>query len=314
MTKTRSVALLLIVFAAAGCGGSSTTGPPVQLPNYQIEIRYLGTQPSLGVRSAIDRSVARIQSIIVGGVNPVALPAGFRNVSQCDATLQGYPDMPTGPIPGLVIYVRVQAIDGVAGVLGNAGPCLVRLADNRKPALGVMRLDEADLSAMLASGRLDALVLHELLHVVGFGTVWDGNGMVTGLGTEDARYIGNLARAACAIEMGGAVLCASSVPVHSADGAGAAYSHWRESDFTVELMTPFLNAGTLPLSVMTAQSLADMGYLVDLDGVDVFTLPATPSLIAAREDAVELASPVSPRYGISADGELVLLEELRRDE
>src|SRR5690606_6682753 len=111
-----------------------------------------------------------------------------------------------GTIQGLDIYVRVQEIDGAGNVLGNAGPCLVRQSNNFKPALGVMRLDEADLEN-LTTARLDALILHEMLHVVGVGTVWSDNGLLVGDGTADARFSGAQARAACANVHGGTTAC-----------------------------------------------------------------------------------------------------------
>ncbi len=40
-----------------------------------------------------------------------------------------------------------------------------------------------------------------------------------------------------------------------------------------ELMTPVVIAGTNPLSAITLGSLADMGYTIDPDGVDDYTVP-----------------------------------------
>jgi hypothetical protein len=53
-------------------------------------------------------------------------------------------------------------------------------------------------------------------------------------------------------------------------------SHWRDGVFDPELMTGFLDAGSNPLSVVTIASLADLGYTVDVNQADPFTL--NPSL------------------------------------
>jgi hypothetical protein len=63
------------------------------------------------------------------------------------------------------------------------------------------------------------------------------------------------------------------VPVENEQGGGGTRdSHWRESVFDNELMTGFLNAGANPLSVVTVESFADLGYVVDPTGADAYTL------------------------------------------
>lgn len=291
---------------ALACGGKAAPTAPV-IPPYDLSITWLGTPPSAAIQASFTRASARIRGIVVGGLTPVALPEGFTNVSQCDANLTGFPDVPEETIEGLDIYVRVQEIDGAGNVLGNAGPCLVRQSNNFKPALGVMRLDEADLEN-LSTARLDALILHEMLHVVGIGTVWSDNALLTGEGSADARFNGAQARTACASVHGGTTTCATDVPVHSADGAGSAYSHWRESTFDTELMTPFLNGTTIPLSEMTIRSLADMGYVVSTTSADAYSLVA--ALRVATEDAeppVALGEPLRPRFATTGAGDLIRL-------
>lgn len=300
-----SVALVL-----AGCG-SSTPSEPVE-PDYALEVRWLGDAPSAPTQLAFNRAVSRIKSIIVGGLTPVQLPADF-NVEQCNAELTGYPDVPQQTVQGLIIYVLVEPIDGPGQVLGSAGPCLVRGENRNKPALGVMRLDQADLQSFSTQERLDALILHETLHVVGFGTIWTDNALLTGEDTPDARFVGAEARDACAEDMGGETTCATDVPVHSIDGEGSAYSHWRETIFMSELMTPFLQVGSAPLSAMSIRSLADLGYDVDASSADEFGVAA--GLRAAVMDdagpAIALPEPLAPRFKLGANGTLTPLGRTR---
>jgi hypothetical protein len=170
-----------------------------------------------------------------------------------------------------------------------------------------MRLDEADVANLQSAGRLQTVVLHEMMHVLGFGTIWTDNGVIDTTDTEDARFLGSRARAACADLHAGGSNCATTVPVHSADGAGSKFSHWRESLFTNELMTPFLTSGATPMSAMTIQSLADLGYVVSTSTAQPFTVSGTflRASLMAEEVGVALAEPTLPRYQVTDRGELV---------
>jgi hypothetical protein len=180
-------------------------------------------------------------------------------------------------------------------------------AQNNLPALGVMRLDEADVASLLTAGRLQTVVLHEMMHVLGFGTIWTDNAVIDTSNTADARFLGARARTACAEVHAGGANCSTTVPVHSADGAGSRFSHWRESLFTNELMTPFLTSGSTPMSAMTIQSLADLGYVVSTSTSQPFTVSgsfARASLLA-DEGGIVMAEPTRPRYQVTDRGELV---------
>ena len=72
-------------------------------------------------------------------------------------------------------------------------------------------------------------------------------------------------------------------------------SHSRESVFGNELMTTNLAAGTDYLSAITIQSLADIGYTVNLEEADRFILPERSSASASAADgrqAIDLSDDV----------------------
>jgi len=172
---------------------------------------------------------------------------------------------------------RIVAIDGPGGTLGMAGPCLTR-AGGGLPAFGAMQFDTADVAALQASGQLNAVILHEMGHVLGIGTLWGG--LLSAAGTPSTSFTGLAARGSWNAIVGGST---PSVPVENTGGPGTADSHWRESVFGNELMTGFLNAGSNPLSAVTIGSLADLGYGVDLAAADPFGIvalraPDTPSV------------------------------------
>lgn len=296
----RLAPLVLLASVAASCGKSPTQ------PNseFDLEIIWLGTEPDKPTKASFEAAADIIRNTVIGALSTVAVPESFTNLSECG--LPGHPDVSRTNIRGLRVYLLVEAIDGPGGTLGAAGPCLIR--NNDIPALGVMRFDEADVANLVPDGRLRSVALHEMLHVLGIGTVWYEELVDTTLDAADVRYTGGLARNACASLTGGATICATSVPVHSVGAAGSRYSHWRESVFQSELMTPSLGSGATPFSIMTIQALADIGYEVGTSEADPYVVPAPPGVqaggMALREPGLQLSEPMRPRWKLDGAGRL----------
>jgi hypothetical protein len=308
-TSRRLLLPLLGALALASCDKREAPTAGITQPSeFVLELRYLGTPPTTQIQAAFETAATIVRGTITGPLTNVTLPADFKNVSECDASLTGFDDVPRTVISGVVVYISIVPIDGIGGTLGSAGPCIVRAASQRYlPALGVMRLDAADVNNLAAGGYLTTVILHELLHVLGFGTIWIDNALLSGEGTADARFLGVGARAACADLHGGGTACATTVPVHSTDGAGSRDTHWRESVFSNEIMTPFLEQGPNPYSAMTIRSLGDLGYVVSTALADPFSittaaLRAAPSTVAPL---AEFAEPIRPRYALDAQGGLI---------
>ena len=189
---------------------------------------------------------------------------------------------------GLVDDVRIDAalvaIDGAGGVLGQAGPTLVRSA-GYLPAEGLMQFDEADAAAYDAAGLWDDIVLHEMMHAIGFGTMWSWMGLVQGspdLG--EIRFLGDFAaemyRQEFPLLHDSDPAVTRGVPVEATGGPGTAGGHWDEFLFTDEIMTGYVD-GSNHLSLMSLAALEDMGYDTVLDNpflADDLTgpLPADP--------------------------------------
>ena len=165
----------------------------------------------------------------------------------------------------LMVDAIVAPIDGAGGVLGSAGPCVVR--SGGLPAYGVMKFDSADLASLESDGLLSTVILHEMGHVLGIGTVWNSP-LLTGSGTSNPVFTGAVARGAWQA-IGGT----GNVPVENSGGAGTANSHWRETTFNAELMTGYVDPGSNPMSRVTVGSLSDLGYGVALDAADPYGLP-----------------------------------------
>ena len=248
---------------------------------YQIDLSLVGTVTD-AQWAALTSAGGRIAQLVVGELTPVDLTGHF-----CDGTPLA------GTVANLLVLVHIHSIDGLGGVLGQSGPCVVRQSSHL-PAVGVMELDSADLGALEAKGELGSVVLHEMLHVVGFGTVWTdfSPSLVSGAGTANSAYTGAQALAA-AIGFNGAPATWISVPLENCGtssptpcGSGTRDSHWLEPVFKNELMTGWLSGTTHPLSLTTAESFADMGYTVDPSTADPFDL-ATAGLRAEGVPAEE---------------------------
>ena len=83
-----------------------------------------------------------------------------------------------GSIDDLLIYATVVSIDGMNGILGQAGPDQFR--SSGLPYHGIMRLGLADLAAMASNGTLLDVITHEMGHVLGLGTLWSSFGLRSG--------------------------------------------------------------------------------------------------------------------------------------
>ena len=87
------------------------------------------------------------------------------------------------------------------------------------------------------------------------------------------------------VASGGASYQGPKVPAENDRTYGSVNIHWRESVFGTELMTSVLQAGRDALSAITIQSLADIGYTIDVEAADSYTLPranASPSAAEQR--------------------------------
>ncbi|MGE5925823.1 MAG: Ig-like domain-containing protein [Gemmatimonadota bacterium] len=215
---------------------------------YDIEIRYLAA-PSLAMQTAVQNAITQWSGIIVNGLpsQGVALPAG-----SC-FTAPGVNET----VDDLVIFVETVAIDGVGGVLGGATSCAVR--GSGFPVVGFMRFDVADIADMTVTGELGDVVLHEIGHVLGFGTLWPSFGLLA-FGPEPyftGAYALQSYRA-----LGGTSAQGPGVPVENTGGAGTANAHWRETVFGNELMTGYILGADNRLTAITISSLRDMGYQV----------------------------------------------------
>jgi PKD repeat protein len=259
----------------------------------QIEIRESpGVTLTSTQREAMDAAVARWEEFMTAGLTPVPLvrsagTCGGASVPALDET-----------VDDLVVYIEFGPIDGPEGILGSAGPCRIR--GTLQPLLGGMRFDTADLATLESRGQLGDVMLHELGHVLGIGTVWQLAGLAEDLTDpapapiNDSWFSGAFATSAFLAIGGDEYDDGPIVPIENDNVAfseGSLNRHWRESVFENELMSPAIGTGANPLSVVTSESLRDLGYEVTSSPADPYSLsfdgivsPESASLLRLDDD------------------------------
>ena len=129
---------------------------------------------------------------------------------------------------------------------------------------GSSQLRFADAENQLGIGQWGTIVLHEMMHALGFGTLWDDLGLTTGsVAGGDIRFTGQNAYDTYLTEFAdiaaGDAGSALGIPVETNGGPGTAGGHWDEALFGSEIMTGFVDPDAF-VSDMTIASLEDMGY------------------------------------------------------
>jgi hypothetical protein len=283
---------------ASSADSSAAAGQPAPvISNFTIAIRYVGALTARQ-KEAVTRGVARWQTAITRDLAdiPVSAPA-----ASC------FPSQPAlnERVDDVLIFVEFVDIDGAGSVLGQAGPCYIR-SDNTLPVIGYLKLDAADLELMERRGTLDDVVLHEMGHVLGIGTLWQDKNLLTGAGTEDPRFTGNAALTAYRM-LGGSD---AWIPVENTGSEGTRDGHWREGDFGSELMTGYINATPNALSALTISSLADIGYGTNPGAASAYTMSKTTGAITL--DLHKHERLVRPKFKIDRQGKRTKIERRER--
>ena len=250
-------------------------------PGFQITLRFV-TATTAGQQTAFLTARAKWEGIITGDVPEVD---GIIPPKRCGNSFPT-PKYSDG-VDDILIDVLLQPIDGPGGVLGAAGPCLARSADLLS-FYGIMFFDTDDLADLEAEGILDEVIVHEMGHVLGLGSLWNfGRSLVQGT-SADPRFVGPRGVAAYA-SIGGKGI---SIPVEEDGGPGTAFSHWDEETFGPELMTGFIGLGSSPLSVMSIESMADLGYQVNPAAAERFR-------VSGPQERAEFATASSARVDLA---------------
>jgi hypothetical protein len=264
----------------AGAPATFTASATPIVSGYNIDLRFL-TPMSPTQTAAFTSAAARWSSIVVGDLPSDVVVAA---PGDCGANSPAMNET----VDDIVIFASIDSIDGPGNILGGASPCWIR--DGSKLTLvGEMTFDSADMAVLEANHVLDAVILHEMGHVLGIGTLWTyvSPSLLTGSGTSNPYFTG-----AGGIYQfnrdGGSGYAGSKVPVENQGGDGTADAHWRESVLGRELMTGYISLVANPLSTISVASLADLGYTVSYADADPYTVSPVNLRIGGGEEGLKL--------------------------
>ena len=230
--------------------------------DFDIELVFVGDFIE-GQKSVLEYAARRWMSVIKED-----LP-DYEFTQDWSGTCGGQPiEIPAGErIDDLRIYVG--SFEDAEGSSGYGGTNLLR--ESHPPIFGCMTFNSRP-------GYLWVTASHEVGHVLGFGRrIWGSLGFFQDP-DGDQHFNGPLAIAAFD-DAGGRDYSGKKVPVEG--------SHWRYSVLRGELMGP---RGGVALSAITVQSLADLGYGVDVTQADAYTLPGAASAQARANTMAAIAS------------------------
>jgi len=285
------------VFLDLNSTGTFDTGEPIAVASLDGNYVFAGLNPGtytvrhlIGSDSALSYPMAASQfniALSFADDIPENIRAGVRQAADrwMKIIVGDLPD--EGGIDD--ISIDVQSGQLAENILATGGPDQFRSGSNL-PYHGVVTW--ADVGLNESTIRATDIAMHEIAHVLGFGTMWQNQKLVeTQLGAP--VYTG---QAALAMYRFAVDSKAAGVPIQLDADDATAGSHWASSwaavnDSVFDVMASYLsqNVGGRFISTVTVAAMQDLGYQVNYSQGDL-DWPSTKDKYAAlRKDA-----PVSP--------------------
>ena len=271
---------------------------------FRIRFRFL-SEPTPALREAFHQAAARWEPLFREKLAPVLVrvPEG-----RCGDNAPALDQV----VDDLLVLVTTEHIDGPGGTVALANPCFLR-EGGLLPIVGQIRMDEDDVDTLAELGILDDIVAHEIGHVLGIGALWELFEFLQLPSLPDARGADTHFDGPAAIEAfdqaGGEAFQGPKVPVENElGGPGSRDRHWRQSVFEVELMTSLLSTvRENALSRITLASLADLGYAVDLERAEPFSLDLAEGVAPPGDEGFRIVHPYRIRsmHVLGSEGQIV---------
>lgn len=274
--------------------------------NFNIQVEFYGLESDWlsPLLSGSDTANWYIDAFVAGAdYLSSIITTGFATDSYPGAFFDGTTEVRSAD--DIVIEVYLEDIDGAGGILGQAGPTYARDADGDQiidgmPTAGIMQFDIADAEILLTGGQIVPgvtidggvwfdTVLHEMMHVLGFGTLW-------GISEESSDFDWDLVGDTLTLDsdsgtrrpnddeyhydyLGSAnSVAGETLGVEANGGSGTARGHWDELLYGNEIMTGYIDTdwdasvdsstaigvGSYnQMAAFTVAALADLGYTLD---------------------------------------------------
>ncbi len=231
--------------------------------------------PNISVNhyAGIYRAVTRWQKIINGSLPAPETVSRKRLLEKCNIHINETEMV----IDDIVIFIRTKEIDGPWGTVGSASWCV--LDNNNMPRVGFIIIDSDDIDRYARLRLMEALMVHEIGHSLGIGTIWE-------IKNSQGKYIRQWVTPETKstpwfFERPNAQLAESELTenplgpfpqVEDVGGDGSARCHWKYEKYPGEVMTQGMHYGKPVVSILTIRSLADLGYEVDVTQADKLVL------------------------------------------
>ena len=244
---------------------------------FTIDIRFLGQPLTLTQKNTIAEAAQRVSKLIASPFVPVTLdlPPNF-----CDPGLPRLKEK----VQHFFIFLKVKDLG--EDVYGNAVPCDLH-DGSYLPIYSLIELNSRGLKDLPKADLLDTMI-HEMLHALGVGTLWEADARVSLGGDSDNKsfvrkigknyfYTGPRALAAYRA-LGGKQ---KAIPLDPDAG------HWAGSVVCSEILSGEAGdfAGRVnPISPLTLGALEDLGYRVNVGAANRYTLPTNGCPVEDSED------------------------------
>ena len=247
--------------------------------SFDIDLVFVGSISST-YRTHVEDAADRWEEIITGDIPNHRLSSNNRAYLNWRFPGTTAPEV----VDDLVVYVRtVSSVPGIAAATSR-----LHRSPSSLPFASEIQLGTRFVIDYLA-------VLHEMGHALGFGTYpWTNLDLLknpsrgpfdTLIDPSPDTYFSGAKAIAAFDAAGGSSYTGNKVPVENSSlNAGSRDSHWRQS-LQSELMTPGLSSSA-PLSAITVQSMAHLGYTVDVTQADAYTLPSTSKIAIESEGLI----------------------------
>ncbi len=225
--------------------------------NYNIDINFVGDDWTVELQEAF---------IVATEFLSLLIQTGFADDPSVPDTSTNNPT-DTVYVDDLLIHAELANLPG--NTLGRAGPEYAHDDIDWIPVEGTMEFDTQFAQNNVDSGDWLIVVLHEMLHVLGFGTLWGPEYM--DLKTDDGLYFDGPLTTSLFLE--------ESLAIEQDGGAGTAGGHWDEDTYELALMSGYLDSGS-ELMDFSVAALIDMGYDIDHADIDTYSLGEIETLVA----------------------------------
>ena len=235
--------------------------------------------------AAIRAAAERWAAVIVGDLPDQPFEEGNVPAHQCEGVEES--EIPPGGVVDDVL-LAVTLVDDDRIRWGN-GLCMWRSTGRRHPIIVQLTVHRGALDRIF-DPMLEGWTTHIVGHLIGFGWAWGDmlQDPVRFNGAGADTHFPDPPTIAAFDAAGGADWIGSKVPVENQGPGSSPDIHWREPVLGDELMSAYLpesgplkDLNDLPLSAISVQAMAALGYEVDLAMANPYTV-SSPGAQTAR--------------------------------